>query len=718
MKSFVVMPLTTMKRLRRAAALSGALALLSAAPLWAQVPLTLFNGTSLLGWNPHGQWTATAGILGTSGSQPRAIFSAVPFGDYSLSFEYSEEAPTGAKLRLGTSREGSGGVSVMLDGTTPGIGGIQGEPPSHVAITFGANTWHRVQVDAANGQMSVHVDGSPSGTTSRSGAGHVGWEVTGYGILQIRNVKLVPVGLTSAFNNVDLSSWKSIEYKPESSKGFGHDLTKAVTIGFGAKNAKPHSAKWGVQAGAIHGESGPGGLEFTTPIDDALIQITASLKGSPKPDHFVGIGLRNAPGQLSGGYLVGIGPFSGSIDNLAKHAIVNGPSADETIIIGQRTIAIWISGILQTVYTDSRPEAGRVDQGARTVAGTATLSLADDVQLDVRSISITPLAKSGTTLANNKTPATAGPGSGQTSGGTSTAVAPGAPSAAETTLLAQQQAAAKQAEDDRQNKQRIASLMSLALSSSDPQKQVDYYGQVIAIDPSNAPAVQGYKDAQTKLQANQPAQDQKVATEVIVQHDALTKDQQVSDSLLKAQSAFLGGHVAEASSALVVAERLAPDNPLVRDLRSRINATSSLHSRLFYLLSGAGLLTLLGLIAAWFTRKRQQRFPSLEVTEGLDAGKRFPIEKDLVRIGAVAQDGGQKNDIVLQDVDRAISRFHCEIRKQNGQLYLTDLKSSNGTKIDGIAVEPGRPTLLKKNALILLADSVALRFGYDSRKKA
>ena len=41
--------------------------------------------------------------------------------------------------------------------------------------------------------------------------------------------------------------------------------------------------------------------------------------------------------------------------------------------------------------------------------------------------------------------------------------------------------------------------------------------------------------------------------------------------------------MAEAGTALMVAERLAPDNPMVRDLRNRINASSNLRSRLFYL---------------------------------------------------------------------------------------------------------------------------------------
>ncbi len=198
------------------------------------------------------------------------------------------------------------------------------------------------------------------------------------------------------------------------------------------------------------------------------------------------------------------------------------------------------------------------------------------------------------------------------------------------------------------------------------------------------------------------------------QHDALTKDQQVNASLIKAQSAFLAGHIAEAGTTLAVAERLAPDNPVVRDLRSRINATSSLHSRVLYLSGGAGLVALLAAGALWLRRRKQTKFAMLEITSGLDVGEQYRVDKDLIRIGAVTQDGGQKNDIVVRDVDQMISRFHCEIARKNGQLYVTDLKSSNGTKLDGMPLKPGQPALLRRGNRILLANVVELRLGYGA----
>ena len=77
----------------------------------------------------------------------------------------------------------------------------------------------------------------------------------------------------------------------------------------------------------------------------------------------------------------------------------------------------------------------------------------------------------------------------------------------------------------------------------------------------------------------------------------------------------------------------------------------------------------------------------------------------------------RKMDIVVPDVDRVISRFHCEISKKNGLMYVTDLRSSNGTRLEGVPLQPGQPALLRKGNRLLLADSVELRFGYARRSK-
>ena len=707
---------------RKFAAIFGVFAFataLSATPAPAPDPsLSLFNGTSLLGWNAHGAWSAGAGTITSNGTGSRNVLTAVPFADFDLQFEYFESAPTGAKLRVWASHDDNGGFSIDLDNSDApaGIGGI--ETVSNSSIKSLPSAWHRVEVNASRGQIMVRVDGLPLGSTSGLGsrAGYMGFEASGSGILQLRNIKITPLNINSIFNNTDLSGWKSIARNPNAKGGVGHDMTKALTMGIGGGSTKPHEAKWSVREGAIHGEDGPGGLENSNMAEDAIIQLVASVKGEAKKDNFTALLLRNTSGQLFGGYAVGIGPYAGSVENLQNHPFGSTETqVNETIIIGGRTIAVWIKGALVSVYTDSRPDSGNSAQGARTAAGSITLVLPNSkVQLDVQKFSTTLLPKVYGAPAHAPAPQ---PPVVQPVAQSAASAQQAGPSAAETVILQQQQTAAQTAKTDQETKQHVATLMSQALATPDPQQQMNLYGQVVQIDPSNAAAVQGYKEAQQKVQAQQTAQVQASTSAINQQADAQTREQQTNDSLSKAQTAFLGGHLAAASTALAVAERLSPSNPLAHDLRARISAAQSLRSRLFFLGSGAGLLALVGIVALWLRRRKMQRFPVLEITRGLDSGLMLPLDKDAIRIGAVMQDGGQKNDIVIRDVEHAVSRFHCEIVKRDGQLYINDLNSSNGTRLNGTSIKPGNLEPLRKGSRILLANTVELRFGYDRGAK-
>lgn len=77
--------------------------------------------------------------------------------------------------------------------------------------------------------------------------------------------------------------------------------------------------------------------------------------------------------------------------------------------------------------------------------------------------------------------------------------------------------------------------------------------------------------------------------------------------------------------------------------------------------------------------------PRLELTVLSDAGatsktnRTVVIDGDLVRIGAL-----EGNDLVLED--RAVSRFHCRIARENSAWRITDTDSLNGTRIGGISI--------------------------------
>ena len=69
-------------------------------------------------------------------------------------------------------------------------------------------------------------------------------------------------------------------------------------------------------------------------------------------------------------------------------------------------------------------------------------------------------------------------------------------------------------------------------------------------------------------------------------------------------------------------------------------------------------------------------FGMLVVKEGADAGRRFNLKSGATIIGRE-----QGVDVVL--ADKQCSRQHCRIVSVQGQFMIEDLKSTNGTRVNG-----------------------------------
>ncbi|ATB36539.1 adenylate cyclase [Cystobacter fuscus] len=89
----------------------------------------------------------------------------------------------------------------------------------------------------------------------------------------------------------------------------------------------------------------------------------------------------------------------------------------------------------------------------------------------------------------------------------------------------------------------------------------------------------------------------------------------------------------------------------------------------------------------------------LTIAEGKEAGKEFVFEQDSVLIGRVAE-----CDVVLYDA--GISRRHCRIFAEEGQYYVEDMGSSNGTRVNGTLVPVKEKQVLDEGAQLSLGPVV------------
>ncbi len=93
-------------------------------------------------------------------------------------------------------------------------------------------------------------------------------------------------------------------------------------------------------------------------------------------------------------------------------------------------------------------------------------------------------------------------------------------------------------------------------------------------------------------------------------------------------------------------------------------------------------------------RERAAQQPAcLIVVRGTPQGHRYFLTQDETVLGR-----DPTADIVVQDAN--VSRKHAVLIKQGDQMVLVDKNSSNGTKVNGKACEPGKPVPLAKEDLI------------------
>jgi len=665
----------------------------------------LFDGESLFGLSQEGplSWRISDGALFADGSGSGYIRTASPFSDFVLKMDIRlPNSSAEAALYLRTAKDGfptDNGYQIPLgDGNSNWPAGSVVPRFKAKAAHPQAGQWHSLEITADGERVTILLDRVTvvEAKDSSVRAGYIGIKVGAGAVLEARNIKLKPINTIALFNGSDLAGWKTVAPPPPVEKS--SKLKKIFP--FGGK-PKIKESVWAVQSGTIHGEKGPGELDTVATYDDFILQFAVPTSAKKQEGRRT-IYVRSDAGKIFTGYEIAMGQDRpGAIaPNLANpRKIVSVKDlAVGTVAVSGRHVEVWVNGVPVTEFNDTRPEGASTTQNARTSAGAIGLPLHDSSgTADYTQIRLTTVARNlGGIIGKPPPPA---PAPAMATGTTPAGVAP---------VIAINPEARQEAE----NRKKTAKMMSDALKSSDPAEQMRLYDQVIQLDPTNSGAAAGYKEAKEKLDRQ--------AEEAQKQNVLQTQQQQNQSAgegaLHKAQIAFFAGDLTTADSQLALAERLAPSNPVVRELRQKINAVRSQNSRLRYLFFGGGLLAFGGLSTLFCLRLRKKH-GFLQVMSGIENGRRYNLDQEVVRIGAVAQDGSERNDIIVRDIEHMISRFHCEIHHNNGKFYLVDCNSANGTQIDKKLVPPGEPQRLRRGARVDLAGTVTLNFGMERRRK-
>jgi pSer/pThr/pTyr-binding forkhead associated (FHA) protein len=92
----------------------------------------------------------------------------------------------------------------------------------------------------------------------------------------------------------------------------------------------------------------------------------------------------------------------------------------------------------------------------------------------------------------------------------------------------------------------------------------------------------------------------------------------------------------------------------------------------------------------------------LKMLRGPEPGRIIDLDKDQIKIGR-----GRKNDIIIHDNE--VSREHCILVRVLDDFEIHDLKSTNGTFVNGQAVDDNG-WLLTSRCIIELGDSITLQY--------
>lgn len=653
----------------------------------AQGWIQLFDGSTRFGWvSNSGSWQVSGNTLVSDPAQQSSLRTTASFSDFDLKFEARATGPASLLLRADPqSKPAQPGYTLSLnDGSISGISGGSSGTMS--------DGWNTYEIVADGTHLTVNMNGKTTVdvTNPKNRVGYFSFTAPKGTRLEIRSLWLKPLGLDPLYNGMNLDGWQAKAPSPEEKK------SKLKLPFFSGKPKPPKAAQWSGQNN-LHGADGVGQLETTKAYDDFVLQFTARTEDKEGRGG-VALFFRGTPNQYGTGYTVSLDngqhddktSVIGSLVKLdASRAprINPGQSFACTVVARAHRISIWINGTLGTDYYDARPEgiyhADAGPLGFRLQSDKATLALQD--------VRIATLPKGPTPPPP---PAPVPP------------PAPASPSAA-APVAAPAIVMPSQSPQEKAQQEQIRQLTVQALSASTPEEALRINKQILMLDPGDMPAQQRLDKAQSQLDAANAKQEQAAQEQQASATKQEANNARQSELLAETQNALLRGRLYEARDRLNDAQRLGAHGSEINRLQALIQ--SRIRNRILMRagLGGGGAIALITMCAVFWRRRGKVLIPSLIALDGVDKGKRYLLNQEVTHLGAVAMDGGKKNEVLVRDPDRQVSRFHCEIHKRGNTCYLIDLDSSNGTFMHNQKIQPGIAIKLRNGDKFTLAHAVA-----------
>jgi len=671
--------------------------------------IQLFDGSSLFGWTQEvGNWQIANGNLVSDAALDSCLRTDAGFSDFDLKIEARYVGgPATLLLRADPQSEpAQPGYGLSLaDGT---LDGVNGAGARGTGANLAAGVWHTYEVRADGAHLIASVDGNVTAdwTNKKNRAGYFELNTPHGTRLEVRSATLKPLNLNRVYNGNNLDGWRAIAPPAPESKS----KLKLPIPGLSSKPKPPKSVHWSGE-NSIFGAGGEGQLESAQTYDDFILQFAAKSSPSNKEEQTAsGFFFRATAGKTDTGYMVSTDTGKGNESPSAKHfglgslvlldkarpvVVADGQYFNGTIDVRNHRLCIWINGKLVTDYYDSRP-----DGVYRSAAGPLGFRILNEhATLNVRQVEALALPKGPELPPHIPAPVpTAPPPTAATSPTAPAMVIPFMPG---------------QSPEEKARETQVRSLTTEALNSSSPEDSIRINKQILVLDPADMPAQQRLDKAQAEVDASNALKEHGIelnhASAAKLEENASRRDA----LLLETQDALLHDNTGQARDKLNDAQRMGALGPEVDHLQSIIETRTRNRIMLWVGLGGiSGIGIIFAGIFLW-RRRRQVIVTYLVALDGPEKGKRYLLNQEVTHLGGVAMDGSKKNEVIVRDPDRLVSRFHCEVHKRRNACYVIDLDSSNGTFLKNQRLAPGVPARMRDGDRLSLARAASFKLQFE-----